>query len=287
MERCTTREEFCQQVRALAESWATEVWTTGVETPSADADVWLRAHGSTWLRPVLGAALTARAERVGVGGVCACGGTWRVRQQRPVRVHPVVPGRDVATPVGYGQCDQCHRGVWPLLNELGTDAEGFTPALQALATLAGVIEPYDTARTELRERFARVTVSVDKIHTLVASEGARATAAAPLPPAGPPPPPGPLVVGIDGGMIGGDGRWQEVKLGGLYETTDRIQTPRGGLTARHVTAGRGTPDTLAAQPQAEARGAAERPVVVLGDGAPWIWNLAAELWPHRVEILDW
>jgi hypothetical protein len=28
-------------------------------------------------------------------------------------------------------------------------------------------------------------------------------------------------------------------------------------------------------------------VVVLGDGAPWIWNLAAELFPCRVEILDW
>lgn len=28
-------------------------------------------------------------------------------------------------------------------------------------------------------------------------------------------------------------------------------------------------------------------MVVLGDGAPWIWNLAADLFPARVEILDW
>ncbi len=26
---------------------------------------------------------------------------------------------------------------------------------------------------------------------------------------------------------------------------------------------------------------------MLGDGAPWIWNLAAEHFPNRVEILDW
>jgi hypothetical protein len=289
MERCTTREEFCQQVGALAEGWANELWAAVVETTSAEADTWLRAHGGTWLRQVLGAALTARAERMGVAGVCACGGTWRFRQHRPVQVHTVVPGRDVATTVVYGQCDQCHRGVWPLLDELGTDAEGFTPALQALATLAGVIEPYDAASAELLQRFASLAVSVDKIHTLVASEGARATVATPVPPAPTPPPPGPLVVGIDGGMIFVDGRWQEVKLGCLYETTDQIQTPRGGLTARQVTAVRGTPETLAAQlwPQAEARGAPARQVVVLGDGAPWIWHLAAELFPHRVEILDW
>ena len=28
-------------------------------------------------------------------------------------------------------------------------------------------------------------------------------------------------------------------------------------------------------------------MIVLGDGAPWIWNLAAEVFPNRVEILDW
>ena len=34
-------------------------------------------------------------------------------------------------------------------------------------------------------------------------------------------------------------------------------------------------------------GAESRKVVILGDGAPWIWNLAEELFTDRVEILDW
>lgn len=91
-------------------------------------------------------------------------------------------------------------------------------------------------------------------------------------------------------MIFVEGRWQEVKLGCVYDTADRVVTPtRRTLTARQVVAVRGTPEALAAQrwPCAEALGAAHRRVVVLGDGAPWIWNLAEVLFPHRVEILDW
>ena len=91
-------------------------------------------------------------------------------------------------------------------------------------------------------------------------------------------------------MIFVDGRWQEVKIGCVYDTADRVVTPtRSTVTARHVVAVRGTPEALGAQlwPRAAAVGAASRSVVVLGDGAPWIWNLAAELFPRRVEILDW
>ena len=295
MERCTTRAEFCQVVSALAETWAEELWTTVVEAEgSQDADTWVRLHGGAWLRRVLGVALTARAEQLGVPGVCACGGPLGFRQHRSVRLHTVLPGRDVEVTLVYAQCGRCHAGTWPMLREIGADAEGFTPALQALATLAGVIEPYDAASTELLGRFAGVVVSAEKIRALVRTEGARATTAlteAPPEPAEPAAsPPGPLTVGIDGGMIFVDGRWQEVKLGCVFGTEDRAGTAtRGALTARQVVAVRGTPAALGARlwPRAEAMGASRRMVVVLGDGAPWIWHLAAELFPHRVEILDW
>jgi len=81
-----------------------------------------------------------------------------------------------------------------------------------------------------------------------------------------------------------------VKLACLYDTADRVgPLTRGRLTRRDVVAVRGTPAALGAQlwPRAESLGAADRPVIVLGDGAPWIWHLAAELFPRRVEILDW
>jgi len=291
MERCTTREEFCQQVSGLAERLAQEIWTTVVDTTSEGADTWLRARGGAWLRRVLGAALTARADRLGTPGTCGtCGGARGFRQHRPMRVHTVLPGRDVEVTLVYGQCAQCQAGVRPLVEELGTDAEGFTPALQQMATLAGVIEPYEAASTELLGRLAGVAVSREKIQALVGLEGARAVAAPPLPVAAAPPSVEPLTVAIDGGMIFVDGRWQEAKMGCVYDTADRVVSPtRSTVTARQVVAVRGTAEALGAQLwlRADALGATQRRVVVLGDGAPWIWNLAAELFPRRVEILDW
>ena len=69
-----------------------------------------------------------------------------------------------------------------------------------------------------------------------------------------------------------------------------LSATRAELIARQVVAVRGEPAALGALlwPRARAAGIDEqRNVVVVGDGAPWIWNLAAEQFPRRVEILDW
>jgi hypothetical protein len=295
MERSTTREEFCQAVQQEAARLADQVWDRVVAVGrTRDVDGWLREEGGTLLRAILGTALTARADALGGAGRCACGGARQFRQRRPCRVHTVLPGRDVEVRAVYAQCAICHRGHWPVLHELGVDAEGFTVGLQELAALASVVEPYETASTELLGRMAGVDVSTEKLQALVRAEGARATAALTAMPPEPGPASlaarGPLTVGMDGGMVFVDQRWQEVKLACLYDVRDRVGTPtRGTLTTRSVVAVRGTPEALAARvwPQAVALGASHRRVVVLGDGAPWIWNLAAELFPNRVEILDW
>jgi hypothetical protein len=266
MNRCTTRAEFCQAIQTMTETFASELWTTLVDGGRADAAAWLRTAGGAWLRR----ALSARAERQGVSGTCACGHAVTFRQRRPTRLHTVRPGRDVEATVRYGQCRGCQRGTWPVLRELGVDGEGFTPALQALATLASVVEPYETASTELLGRMAGVSVSTENMQALVHDEGARVTAI--LTAAAPEVAPaaqsamGPLTVGIDGGMVFVDQRWQEVKLACLYDLDDRVGTPtRGVLTRRSVVAVRGTPEALAARvwPQAAALGADHRRVVVL------------------------
>jgi hypothetical protein len=93
-------------------------------------------------------------------------------------------------------------------------------------------------------------------------------------------------------MIFVEGRYQEAKLGCIYQARDRVElsATRAELIARQVVAVRGEPAALGALlwPRARAAGIDERrEVVVVGDGAPWIWNLAAEQFPRRVEILDW
>lgn len=111
--------------------------------------------------------------------------------------------------------------------------------------------------------------------------------------------PGQLVVETDGVMVHFVDGWHEVKLmvaGGYLG---------GKLTAKSFTAARMGPAAFGPRLLAEAarRGALDivawegsplqrrlavlRKVVVLGDGAHWIWNLAAEHFGERVEIVDW
>src|SRR2546422_5014349 len=126
------------------------------------------------LRGMLGAAWTARSERLGVSGSCECGGALRFRQHQRWAIHTVLPGREVAVEVQYGQCEQCHRGGVPLLAEMRVDEKGFTEGLQELALLAGVMEPYAPARDELLGRFGGVGVGAGEIARVGRPGGGRA-----------------------------------------------------------------------------------------------------------------
>jgi hypothetical protein len=111
--------------------------------------------------------------------------------------------------------------------------------------------------------------------------------------------PGILVVETDGVMVRYQDGFHEVKLGLVGGQVD------GRLTAPSYLAMRASPDLFGPRLLAEAarRGALEvvgwkgevtgkglailRKVVVLGDGAVWIWNLAAEHFGERIEIIDY
>jgi hypothetical protein len=112
------------------------------------------------------------------------------------------------------------------------------------------------------------------------------------------PAPGMLVVETDGVQVRYLDGWHEVKLGLVAGQED------GALAAPSYIAARESVDAFGSRLLAEAarRGAMEvvawegsvtqpglavlREVVVLGDGAPWIWNLAAEHFGERTEIID-
>jgi hypothetical protein len=157
-----------------------------------------------------------------------------------------------------------------------------------------VIDTYGTASGQLLRKFADVRVSSEKIQSLVAADGVKAADYLKREPEEAKPQVAdskedPLYVTLDGGMVFVDKRWQEVKLGCIYRAEDKVEGKRGELTARECVAVRGNPDALAELlwPRAVVAGSNQRKVVVLGDGARWIWNLAEHLFPDRVEILDW
>jgi hypothetical protein len=303
MEKDIMREEFAKEVQHLTEELAEQIWEAVVDgkVDIERSDEWVRERGSRFLRKALGLALTNRSEQLGVDGECRCGGRIEFRQRRDFQLHTVLAGRDVDVWIQYGQCESCRKGWFPLLSEMRVDREGFTQSLQELSTLAGVMEPYGPASEELLGRFTGVKVSSEKIQSMVRQEGKKASTFLKQMPEekrsedsaqeGQKP----LYVGIDGGMVFVDGRWQEVKLGCLFKEEDRVvvgkngDRERGKLISRQVVAIRGNPEELSKflWPRACAVGADTRKVVGLGVGAPGMWNLAADLFPNRVEILDW
>jgi hypothetical protein len=110
--------------------------------------------------------------------------------------------------------------------------------------------------------------------------------------------PGQMITEMDGVMVRFLGGWHEVKLGLIAGQVD------GKLKAPSYVAMRGTAEEFGKRLLAEAarRGALEieswegpvtgrglavlREVVVVGDGAVWIWNLAASEFGERIEIVD-
>lgn len=168
-----------------------------------------------------------------------------------------------------------------------------TPPREAaalLTDLTGLVVHPDT----LREHTTRVGETLaDADDRAITAVQATREAAERVDPA-----PGTLVVETDGAMVRYRDGWHEVKIGVVGGARD------GELTAASYVAAREGATQFGPRLLAEAarRGALEvvrwdggvrgrglavlRPVHVVGDGAPWIWNLAAEQFGERTEAVD-
>jgi hypothetical protein len=85
--------------------------------------------------------------------------------------------------------------------------------------------------------------------------------------------------------------WHEVKVGVFYlqEQAGRTQGGRGVLSEKVVICWQGKPAELGRRLhwEAQRRGLGRaRWILVIGDGAPWIWNVSADRWADAKELLD-
>ena len=209
--------------------------------------------------------------------------------------------RTLLTPTGPVQwdrrvfaCPQCKRMIIPADAVLGIPSGELSPRLTERALDFVQVQSYEQARAML-ERTYGIHVAVRTLETLAARVATRGQdfEASPLPLAGPAQPVKQLYVGCDGVMVcsnepSEDGKllWREVKVGCCY-----WRDPDGQLHKR----------MLGRRAQAEAFGArlrawAERyganeavEVIFIGDGAEWIWNIAARHFNdgRTTWILDW
>jgi hypothetical protein len=259
---------------------------------------------------LLGAVLTEGTTSLQPGGVgrtqaCpACGQRCRVQSWRERAVTTVCGAVTLERP--WYHCPACRRGfsptdrTWGLaprerisaglagwLIDMGASTS-FADAARQLGKLTGWAVSAETIRQQTERRGIELEAADEEAARVVAvtREAAGAVERAP----------GVLVVEIDGVMVRYRSGWHEVKLclvGGQV---------KGALRALSYVGAREPPETFGPRVVAEAarRGALEivawegpqdslatlRRVVVLADGAVWIWLLADAHFGERVEIVD-
>lgn len=273
------------------------------------------------IRQAIEDALTAVATHTDREPPACCGHAMRRHDRRAVGWLTWV-GRVRVTAWRY-RCPRCGAARRPLLETLDIEPGQPSGLLARLLGLFGCVASYPLA-AQLVDQVLGVTVNAMTVWRAVQRLGeaaARYTEAldtyhadgrrdAPAPPDAP----DTVLLAVDGCMLGmqvrptrrrrptaetplpplppvADGHFREVKTGVLLRPTERVQaTPdRRTLVRRIVVTCLGDADALFARLWAQLHTAgwlgAHTVVVVVGDGAEWIWHRAT-LFAHRCEILD-
>jgi hypothetical protein len=212
-------------------------------------------------------------------------------------------------------CRPCGHGLAPRDGELGVAGETMSPGLAKMSARAGAAVPF-TPGAVLVGELAGIALTGRRLGRRAEADGAAAAAAigaqaaaitartlVPLPPA---PVPDMLYLAIDGTGVpmtaaetegrdgkGEDGRarTREVKLCCAFTqtTTDEDGRPARdpGSSSYLATFAPAAPFGTLMAAEARRRGAGHvRQLVILGDGAVWIWNLASRHFPGATQIVD-
>ena len=219
---------------------------------------------------------------------CACGCSQRYVSDRPKTLQTLLGPVEIRR--AYYHCRNCGEGGFPLDRALGVEATSLTPGVQEVVAWADAELAYGRA-CEFLERTMGLSLSKDAHETLSATLGeavqpretARAAQAwGPLPAAEQ------LYVSCDGVKVNTDEGWKEPKLGAVFRAQrDEDGEPIRGPTRYVAHLEEAEPFGERLWQLADSVGVEKaKTVIVLGDGAPWIWNLADFHFPQAVQIVD-
>jgi hypothetical protein len=236
---------------------------------------------------------------------CACGGVAVYQRQRGGQTKSLFGVMTVKRP--YYLCAECQHGQYPLDAQLGFCAGGVSSGLGALIALLGTEFVFEEA-AQMLEQLTLVHVSpntcrkeTETLGQLVAADEQATVAAAwaanaPQLPAVTEPIAGDFYVSMDGVTVHIDGQgWKNQWLGAIYTTKATLSSQRPETLEVRTQQPSFYADLGDLQPfgrqlwlEAHRRGLAQaKRTIVIGDGAHWIWNLAAEHFPGATQILDW
>lgn len=185
---------------------------------------------------------------------------------------------------------RCQDGSYPLDEALGLQGRhGWTVCVQEAVSLLSCECGFETA-ADLMKRLLGLSISSPSVQEVAEQAGQRAQAVREAPPAQPAAGQT-LIIASDGCQAPQRDGWHEVKVATLYANESRYRTAAGRkkvlakeyLATLEDAQGFGRQLRLRAQDWQVDQA---RRVVLMGDGAPWIWNLADEHFPGAVEIVD-
>lgn len=239
---------------------------------------------------------------------CSCGAEAAYVRRRPARLHTLFGKLQVTR--AYYLCATCHQGTYPLDKKLGLRPNGLSAELARLAAMTGVQLPFGAGR-DLLEALTLVSVSDQALGKATRQVGEKVVAQEEMWQASATDEsflrqrqrdrrrPLRLYGTMDAAKVHireEDGhRWRDLKIGAWFEASGQPPTSPNGewsIQAKNITY---YTDICPAQDFGTllwSSGVAHdahlaHELVMLGDGADWIWNLVAAHFPNAIEILDW
>ncbi len=265
--------------------------------------------GGSLLAGLLGADAGYRGPRV----ACGAGHTAEFVSYRD-KTFDTVLGPVTVSRAWY-HCQACKLGLAPRDAELGVAGDTMSRGLAKMTARAAAAEPFTTGSGLLAD-LAGIQVGARRIERHAEADGAAAAAVitaqaaaitagkvVPLPPADLP---DKMYIAVDGTGVpmmtaetegrdgkgeGGRSRTREVKLACVFTQTRvdedgyPVRDPGSSSYLATFEPAARFGELMAAE--ARRRGARDvRQLTILGDGAHWIWNLAAEHFPEATQIVD-
>jgi hypothetical protein len=212
----------------------------------------------------------------------------------------------------YYGCRHCHVGQCPADVELDIENTEFSPGVRRMQALVGQAAPFDHGREQMKvlAGLEVTTKSVERTAEVIGADIAQREASRETPPLDLPVvavAPIPILyiqmdgtgvpvvkketVGRQGKIAGQAAHTREVKLGCIFTQTawDKQGYPIRAPASTTYTGAVETAEEFGRRLYREAgkRGWSRALLrVVMGDGAEWIWNLAALHFPGATEIVD-
>lgn len=293
-------KDMCEQMTKLTRTLAN--WMQDQPHTLADLE-----HHVVRLLKDLGASLIAQLCTLAVGTdlpdtiACACGHLARFERFRPAQVTTLLGPVSFSRP--YYLCSACAHGQHPLDEQLQFCAGSRSAALDELLALLGATQNSFAQAAEILERLTLLHLAPNTIRQATEQFGASLVAVqtADHPPSGARPhptrpQPKRLYITFDGVFVHlPETGWSELKLGCCYQTLTR-PNPSKPQTSQIYAVNACYTTTLACSQefgwqlwqQAVENGVlAADEVVVVADGAHWIWNIAQKHFPQAIQIVDW